>query len=42
MKALTRTIVKATLLLLLPMGCASILGIEEAELKESMARGAGQ
>ena len=35
MKALTRTIVKATLLLLLPMGCASILGIEEAELKES-------
>ena len=29
-----RTIVKATLLLLMPIGCASILGIEDAELKE--------
>jgi hypothetical protein len=34
-KALTRTIVKATWLLLLPVGCASILGIEDAELKDS-------
>lgn len=41
MKALTRTIVKATLLLLLPVGCASILGIEDAELKESATDSGG-
>ena len=36
-----RTIVKATLLLLMPMGCASILGIEDAELKESATDSGG-